>query len=98
MQVLACFLRPVDVLFPHKSFLPATFVCFSTGVGRTSLFENDIIHNVKRKENAPQEYGVWLPAGEQKEDIMNKVSAFFKNCWSNYVDFMGKYGEYTNRF
>ena len=26
---------------------------------------------------------------------MNKVSAFFKNCWSNYVDFMGKYGEYT---
>ena len=98
MQVLACFFRPVDVLFPHKSFLSATFVCFSTGVGRTFLFENDIIHNVKRKENTPQEYGVWLPAGEQKEDIMNKVSEFFKNCWSNYVDFMGKYGEYTNRF
>ena len=21
---------------------------------------------------------------------MNKVSAFFKDCWSDYVDFMGK--------
>ena len=52
----------------------------------------------REKRTPPQEYGVWLPAGEQKEDIMNKVSAFFKNCWSNYVDFMGKYGEYTNRF
>ena len=28
---------------------------------------------------------------------MNKVSAFFKDCWSNYVDFMGKHGEYVNR-
>ena len=52
----------------------------------------------REKRTPPQEYGVWLPAGEQKEDIMNKVSAFVKNCWSNYVDFMGKYGEYTNRF
>ncbi len=29
---------------------------------------------------------------------MNKVSAFFKDCWSDYVDFMGKYSEYVNRF
>jgi hypothetical protein len=29
---------------------------------------------------------------------MNKVGTFFKNCWSDYVDFMGKYGEFVNRF
>ena len=37
-------------------------------------------------------------SGGGKENRMNKVSAFFKDCWSDYVDFMGKYGEYVNRF
>lgn len=29
---------------------------------------------------------------------MNKVGTFFKDCWSDYVAFMGKYGAYVNRF
>jgi hypothetical protein len=28
---------------------------------------------------------------------MNKVGTFFKNCWSDYIDFMDKYGEYVIR-
>ena len=28
---------------------------------------------------------------------MRKVSRFFRDCWSEYVDFMGKYGEYMLR-
>lgn len=31
-------------------------------------------------------------------EYMNKVGTFFKDCWSDYVAFMGKYGAYVNRF
>lgn len=87
-----------SIIYRINSCIIASFVCFLTDIGRTFRRENDIIHSVKRKESAPQRNGVWLPGWKQKEDIMNKVSAFFKNCWSDYVDFMGKYGEYVNRF
>lgn len=29
---------------------------------------------------------------------MSKVAGFFKECWDEYIEFMGKYGEYVNRF
>lgn len=28
---------------------------------------------------------------------MSKVMNFFKESWKEYVDFMGKYGQYMNR-
>ena len=53
------------------------------------------IHTVKRDKRLEEEprQGSGTEGG-----IMNKVGTFFKNCWSDYVDFMGKYGEYVNRF
>lgn len=33
----------------------------------------------------------------KEDNTMTKVTRFFRVCWSDYVDFMGKYGEYMLR-
>jgi hypothetical protein len=79
---------------PVYSSANARYGLSITGVSRTDPLGWGIIHHVKEDKRNEQEPRQGSGA---KEDTMNKVGTFFKNCWSDYIDFMDKYGEFVIR-
>ena len=75
------------------------FVCVRNNWLILSLSWHVIFSRVQYHHHCQKEQGVPddIANIRRENTAMTKVSRFFRDCWSEYVDFMGKYGEYMLR-
>lgn len=65
-----------------------------SGNGTHVLGSYSMIHNVRRET---EETKILIMNIRKEINIMSKIAKFFKESWNEYVDFMGKYGQYMYR-